>query len=185
MDMSEKGNQKDPKHEPAAPAENIKAVDYLRAIKASLKAGKQKDAFALLQQASLHFPDSPLILSYYGCLQAVVDKKYRSGVETCNRALSLLQEQASFEEDTLYPVLYLNLGRALVAAKKKQDAVDAFKTGLTYDRSHYELLKEVKALGQRKQPPVPFLDRANPINKYIGMILHKGKKAPVKGRTKS
>jgi hypothetical protein len=30
----------------------------------------------------------------------------------------------------------------------------------------------------RKKPPVPFLDRSNPINKYIGMILHVKEKEP-------
>jgi hypothetical protein len=34
----------------------------------------------------------------------------------------------------------------------------------------------------RKKPPVPFLDRSNPINKYIGMILQKAKNEPEKRR---
>jgi len=161
---------------PSEPTRELKPVDYLRAVKVHLRNGKQKDAFTLLQQASVQFPDDPLILSYYGCMQALVDKKYRSGVETCKKAIALLKKSDSFGEDVLYPVFFLNLGRAYVAAGKKQDAIDAFNKGLKFDSSNSDLLKELRGLGKRKQPPVPFLDRSNPINKYIGVLLQKGKK---------
>jgi tetratricopeptide (TPR) repeat protein len=150
---------------------DVKPADFLRAVKANLRNGKQKEAFVLLQQAAVRFPDEPLILSYYGCFQALVDKKYRSGVETCKQALVLLKQKESFEEELLYPVFFLNLGRAYLSAGKKPDAIESFRKGLKYDNSNGELLKELRGLGIRKAPPVPFLDRSNPINKYIGMIL--------------
>ncbi len=156
----------------AKAAKDIKPVDYLRAVKAHLRSGKQKDAFRLLQQGAVRFPNDPLILSYYGCLQAIVDKKYRSGVDTCRKAITLLKKAETFGEELLYPVFYLNLGRAYVAASKKKDAIEAFNKGLEYDNTNRDLLQELRALGMRKKPLVPFLDRSNPINKYIGMILH-------------
>jgi len=172
--------------EPAPPdhGEEIKPSDYLRAVKAHLRGGEQKDAFSLLLRASVQFPDEPLILSYYGCLQAIVDKKYRSGVEVCKRAIALFKEKKFSGEEVLYPVLYLNLGRAYLAAGKKKDAIEAFHKGLQYDKSNSDLRKELRGLGMRKKPPVPFLDRANPINKYIGLILQKAKKEPEKHRGK-
>jgi hypothetical protein len=84
----------------------------------------------------------------------------------------------------LYPVFYLNLGRAYLAAGKKKDAIDAFRKGLQYDNGNSDLRKELRGLGMRKKPPVPFLDRSNPINKYIGMILQKAKNEPEKRRGK-
>jgi tetratricopeptide (TPR) repeat protein len=166
---------------------DIKPGDYLRAVRSHLRSGKQKEAYGLLLQASVQYPEDPLILSYFGCLQAIVDRKFRSGVETCKRAIVLLKKQQTFSEEILYPVFYLNLGRAYVAAGKRQDAIDTFKKGLRYDNSNSDLKKELQGLGVRKQPPVPFLDRSNPINKYIGLILHKsqkpaGGKAGAKGR---
>ncbi len=169
---------------PPVPTEKIRPADYLRAVKASLRSGKQKEAFGLLLQATAQFPDEPLILSYYGCLQALVDKKYRSGVETCKRAIALFGEKESFSVEVLYPVFYLNLGRAYLAAGKKKDAIDAFHKGLQYDNGNSDLRKELRGLGIRKKPPVPFLERANPINKYIGMILQKAKNGSGKGRVK-
>jgi tetratricopeptide (TPR) repeat protein len=147
--------------------------DFLRAVKAALRDSNPKEAFRILQQASLHYPDDPMVLSYYGCLQAVVDKKFRSGVENCKKAIALMKLKKSFEEDVLFPVFYLNLGRAYVAAGKKRDAIDAYLKGLEYDNGHYELRKELRSLGERGKPPVPFLDRSNPINKYVGLIVRK------------
>jgi tetratricopeptide (TPR) repeat protein len=154
--------------------------DYLRQVKAHLRKGSQKEAFSLLQQASLEYPDDPFILSYYGCLQALVGRKYRTGVEKCKQAISMIQKESSFGEDLLYPVFYLNLGRAYVAAGKKKDALEAFERGLKYDNNNRDILMEVRGLGSRKKAVVPFLDRSNPINKYVGLILRKANKAPDK-----
>jgi tetratricopeptide (TPR) repeat protein len=162
--------------------EVVKPGDYLRAVKASLQKGNQKAAFNLLQDAALQYPDDPFILSYYGCLQSLVDRKYRAGVEKCKQALSMIKRESSFGEDMLYPVFYLNLGRAYVAAGKKKDALDAFGKGLKYDNSNRDILMELRGLGSRKQAPVPFLDRSNPINKYIGLILRKANEASDKKR---
>lgn len=155
---------------------DVKPGEYVRAAKTHLRNNKEKAAFSVLQQAIVHYPDDPFILSYYGCLQAIVDKRHRSGVENCRKALALLKNARLSSEEMLYPVFYLNLGRAYTAAGKKKDAVDAFEKGLKYDSRNSELLKEVRALGVRKKPPLSFLDRSNPINKYIGMILNKSRK---------
>jgi len=168
---------------PVGKNEEHKPSDFLRAVRIHLRKGKQKEAYSLLLQASVRYPEDPLLLSYYGCLQALVDRKYRSGVETCKRAILLLKKQGAFSEEMLYPVFYLNLGRAYIAAGKKKDAIDALTKGLKYDSGNSDLKKELQGLGVRKQPTVPFLDRSNPINKYIGMILKAEKKAAPGGKS--
>ena len=165
---------------PSASAEELTPRDFLRQVKIHLSKGRQKEAFGLLQKANVHFPDDPFILSYFGCLQALVDKRYRTGIETCKKALALIKKSETFGEEMLYPVFYLNLGRAYVAAGKKKDALETFSKGLKYDNTNRDLQKEVRALGNRKAAPVPFLDRSNPINKYIGMILRTSSKAAAK-----
>jgi predicted Zn-dependent protease len=155
---------------------DIKPADYLRAVKTHLRNNKQKEAFVLLQQASIRYPDDPFILSYFGCFQSVVDKKHRSGVENCKKAITLLKKGESIDEELLLPVFYLNLGRAYVAGGKKKDAIEAFHLGLKYDNGNKELWKDLRGLGERKKPPVPFLDRSNLINVYLGKMLKKGQK---------
>ena len=163
---------------PASP----KPSDYLRTVKAHLKKGNQKEAFFLLQQAALQYPEDPFILSYYGCLLAIVERKYRAGVDFCKQALALLEQQSSFGEEMLYPIFYLNLGRAYVAAGKKREAFAELNRGLKFDHSNGEILQEIRTLGWRKSALVPFLDRSNPINKYIGLILHETKKVSSRSR---
>ena len=151
-------------------------VGYLRAVRSYISNDQAKPAYALVQLAAVQYPDDPLILSYYGWLQALVDKKYRTGVEACTRALVLLKQKTAIGADALYPEFYLNLGRACVAAGKKKDAIVAFKKGLRYDSSNGILQEELWGLGVRKSPPVPFLGRSHPINKYIGKITRKKSK---------
>ena len=157
-------------------AKVMTAANYLRLAKANLRSGKQKDAFMLLQQAAIRFPDNPVIISYFGCLQTLVDKKYRSGIETCKQAITLLRNSEEEEKEDLYALMYLNLGRAYLAAGKKQDAINAFTRGLKHDSRNGDLHQELHRMGRRKQPPISFLERSNPINKFIGMILHTTKK---------
>lgn len=168
--MNEEGET--PEGEEARP----KPGEYIRTVKTFLRNGKQRDAFRVLQQAVVFFPDDAYILSYYGLLQALVDRKYRVGVETCKKALTLLKGASVSGEDVIFPMLYLNLGRAFLAAGKKKDAIESFQRGLKYDSRNSDLLKELRALGTRKKPPLSFLDRSNPINIYIGKIMHSLKK---------
>ena len=165
---------------PPVPVEEVTLRDYLRQVKLHISRGRQKDAFALLRQAKVHFPDDPFILSYFGCLQAQVDKRYRAGIEASIKALAAVKEDSSFEEGKIFSLFYLNLGKAYVAAGKKKDALETFKRGLKYDTMNRDLLSEVRALGKREAAPVPFLDRSNPINKYVGKILRKPSKTEEK-----
>jgi tetratricopeptide (TPR) repeat protein len=176
MDNNSMGPGNEGASAPPDSSGEIKPGEYLRAAKAHLRSGKQKAAYAVIVEAMMHYPNEPLILSYYGLLQGLVDRKHRSAVETCKKAVGLCNAKDAYSRDVLYPVLLLNLGKAYLAAGKKKDAIDAFKRGLSYDRSHPDIRRELKVLGERKKPPVSFLGRENPINKLIGMLLHKGEK---------
>ena len=168
--------------EPPDNAGEIKPGAYMRPVIAHLRKGEQKEAYVLLQHIFLEHPDDPFVLSYYGWLQALVDKKYRAGVDKCRQAISTIQKLTAFNEDMLYPLFYLNLGKAYVAARRKRDAFDAFEKGLEFDKSNRGILMEIRALGSRKKATVPFLDRSNPINKYLGKMVNKKNKATDKKR---
>lgn len=157
-------------------SEKMKASDYFRLAKAHLRESKQKEALVLLQSAVLHYPDEPTLMSYYGRLLAIVERKYRIGIETCQTAIAKLQIRGNQEEKTVYSVFYYNLGLAYLAAGKRKESIDAFYKGLSYDPGNYDIMKDLKSLGvRRKKPPIPFLDRSNPLNKYIGIFLHNRK----------
>jgi tetratricopeptide (TPR) repeat protein len=157
--------------------EEVKAPsDYLDDIKNLLAKKNYKGAIAVLVEGLEKYPEEPFLLSYYGCLEAVVNKNYKKGIDTCKESLKALKKKLPFGQEFYLPVLYLNLGRAYLAADNKEKAVDAYKKGLKMDPDNRDLLWEMKKLGARKAPPISFLKRSNPINKYIGMVLHKMRK---------
>jgi len=167
-----------------APAEQLEparrrvksAKGYMEDVKILFARKNYRGAIALLDEA-LHFhPKDAFLQSYRGCLDAVVDKNYKSGIKMCKSALDALKKDLPFGQEFYLPTLYLNLGRAHLAAAEKSKAVKAFSEGLKLDPGNKDLTWEVRKLGERKSPPIAFLSRSNPINKYIGMALHKMKK---------
>lgn len=147
------------------------AGEYIKAVRAHIRAGQRKQAYAIIVQALLNYPDHPIVLSYYGWLQADLDKKYQSALTSCRKAFTAFKTSDRDTARIIFPVLYLNLGKVYLAAGRKKEAVVNFNKGLSHDRGHIDLKKEMKLLGTRKEPVVPFLSRSNPINKYMGKLL--------------
>ncbi len=145
--------------------------EYVKAARAHIRNGQRKQAYSILLQAMAVYPDHAVILSYCGWLQAVVDKKYKNGIAVCRKAFVAFKSSDPHTGGIIYPILYLNLGRAFLAAGKKKEAVENFNKGLRHDRGHVELKKEMQLLGTRKQPLVPFLSRSNLLNKYVGLLF--------------
>jgi tetratricopeptide (TPR) repeat protein len=161
----------------SAHSKKMKPVEYFLQVKAYLRKGKLREAFELLEAAVMHFPNEPTLLSYYGCLLAIVERKYRKGIETCQKAIEKLEVKANCDEDMAYPLFYYNLGKAYSAAGKRKESLDAFNKGLSYDPGNDDIQKELRSMGVRKRkPPIPFLDRSHPLNKYIGIALYRRKK---------
>jgi tetratricopeptide (TPR) repeat protein len=150
--------------------------EYLEEVKELLKGKNKRSAMRLLNEAMEQYPDDPYILSYYGCLDAIANKNYRNGIEACLLAIEIMKKKVPLGEKFFFPVFYLNLGRAYLAAGKRKEAMDAFNNGLAVDAQNKDILWEIRKLGIRQQPPVPFLQRSNPINRYIGIMLHAMKK---------
>ena len=146
---------------------------YLDDVKGLLQAYNHKGAFKMLRTALDEHPFDPFLLSYYGCLDAIVNKNYDQGIDVCKDAIDILKEDVPFGKEAFYPLFYLNLGRAYLAGGDKGNAAEAFKKGLEADPQDSDLLWEVSKIGMRRKPVVPILKRSNPINKYIGRLLHK------------
>jgi tetratricopeptide (TPR) repeat protein len=155
-------------------AEKLKLKpEFFKEVQMLLKRGKGKSAMEALRQALERFPSDPFLLSYYGCLLAVVEKRPKEGIEVCRDAIARLENSMPFGIEFFYPVFYLNLGRAYLKDGDRKQAVEIFTAGLKADPENHDLLWEMKKLGSRKRPAVPFLKRSNPINKYIGLMLSK------------
>jgi len=157
-------------------AQNKTYGDYIKEAEDLFRRNNQNEALKLLTEALEHYPNNPFIWSYQGCLDAIVNKNYSKGVNTCRHAFKILKEQMPFGEEFFFPILYLNMGKAYLAANKRKEAYASFKKGLEIDMGNRNLLNELKKLGIRRQPSFPFLKRSHPLNKYIGKLSHKLKK---------
>jgi len=149
--------------------------DYFEEVQQLLRRGNAKSALNTINHALEKFPDDPFLLSYYGCLFALVEDNPKQGIKICEDAIRKLNSSMPFGTEFFYPVFYLNLGRAYLKGGRKKEAVAAFDEGLKNDPDNHDLLWELKKLGARKSAAIPFLKRSNPINKYIGMLLHKAR----------
>lgn len=145
--------------------------EYFDEIQQLLRRGNGQSALDLLRDSIEKFPADPFLLSYYGCLIAIVENKHKEGIRICREALKILNNTMAFGSEFFYPVFYLNLGRAYLSDNKKKDALSAFNEGLKHDAEHHEILWELRKLGIRTKSLIPFLKRSNPINKYIGLLL--------------
>ena len=104
---------------------------------------------------------SPLISSYIAYCRAQTEGVYREAVDICMEAR---------KADPKNSDIYLNLGRIHLLAGNRKQALQVFRLGLRQERNG-RIIGELNALGNRKSPPLPFLQRSNPINKYIGMLM--------------
>ncbi|TAL26016.1 MAG: tetratricopeptide repeat protein [Nitrospirae bacterium] len=106
---------------------------------------------------------TPGIKSYLALCIAIERGKITEALALCNDALA-------HEPDN--PVHYLNLGRIYMKADKKADALETLRKGLSFGENA-EIHQFLESLGMRKRPVVPFLSRNNPLNKYLGIFLHR------------
>lgn len=151
--------------------EENRKIEYFDAIKKLLAIRNKKQALKILNDALEEFPEDPFIMSYYGWLKAVVEKKYDEGIKICQMALEKLDPVVRHGKESLYATFYLNLGRAYLAGGQREPAIEAFNDGLKIDKSNHDLLWEFKKLGTRRKPVITFLSRSNPINKYLGIMF--------------
>ena len=116
---------------------------------------------------------NPRYLSYYGLIVALTEKDIPRAISLCRAAIKHTPYEAE---------LYVNLSRVYREVGQRLKALDALREGLGYEGDSPLLLMELKRMGTRRKPPLSFLARENPINKTIGKLTYKFRKAPFLSR---
>ncbi|GFE56555.1 lipopolysaccharide assembly protein LapB [Geobacter sp. AOG1] len=101
---------------------------------------------------------------YISCLAFCVAREqgeFKRAVSLCKNAIKEEPKNAQH---------FLWLGRIHLLAGQKKDAIRIFRMGLRHQRSA-DIQKELDRLGVRRDPPVPFLRRENPVNRVLGKAL--------------
>lgn len=143
--------------------ELTKHEDYLRALTIFLDVYGGED------------PPSPMLssktasgLSYFGLCLALVEKKIKPSIDLCRRAIELQFYNVNH---------YANLARVYAAAGNRKKALETLEQGSKTHPDDDSLLAVRRELGIRARPPVPFLERSNPINVTLGQARHAKKVA--------
>jgi tetratricopeptide (TPR) repeat protein len=103
------------------------------------------------------------IRSYLGYCIAVQRGQIGEALRLCTSAV---------REEPENPEHYLNIARVYLAAKRREEAIAALRTGLSLeDNADIKILLD--DLGIRKKRVLPFLPRHHFLNKYLGLILHR------------
>lgn len=115
-------------------------------------------------------PPSPMLssktatgLSYFGLCLALVQKKIKPAIDLCKRAIELQFYNVDH---------YANLAGVYTAAGHRKKAVETIEQALKVHPDDETLLEVRRQLGIRARPPMPFLDRSNPINVSLGQARH-------------
>lgn len=103
----------------------------------------------------------PRYLSHYGVCLGLLGKRRHDAVRFCREAVA----REGYNPDLLW-----NLGRALLAAERRAEAHAAFIKGLRLQRDHRGIIQDLKRMGIRRRPPLPFLSRDNPLNMILGRL---------------
>jgi hypothetical protein len=143
--------------------------DYLKALTQFM------DIYGTEDAPPIQSPRDAMGLSYFGLVLALVQKNFKPAVDLCKRAIDL----EFYNGDH-----YANLARVYVAGNQRKKAVETAEAGLKVAPENESLLEVRKELGIRSRPPVPFLDRSNPVNVSLGQVRHAKKVAEEEPRSK-
>lgn len=107
--------------------------------------------------------ESPDLASDLGFCLAKSGGDLQSALQLAERAL---------ESEPQNPRFLLNLGRVQIGAGAKEKGLTTLRKGMQFGGGE-ELAAELAKCGTRKPPPIPSLPRSHPLNRYLGLMLHR------------
>jgi tetratricopeptide (TPR) repeat protein len=114
-------------------------------------------------EAANRLEHSSIVASYLAYCLAVNRTAFDEAITLGREALA---------EEPNNPVFCLNLGRVYLLAGQKDEAIKTLRQGLVFCRDE-QIIAELNAMGTRKRSVVPWLHRNHPLNKYLGLLLHR------------
>ncbi len=107
--------------------------------------------------------DRPIFSSHMAYCIAKERGQFRLAVALCEKAIA--REPGN-------SVHYLNLGKIYLFAGRQEEAVRTFREGLAGEKNQ-QIIDELDRLETRKCPVISFLNRDNPVNRILGLVLKK------------
>jgi len=108
--------------------------------------------------------NNPYYMSYLGVVLARSEQKWGEAERLCDQAVRMKRNQAQ---------LYLNLAEVYATAGRRDDAVEALRSGLKFARRDVRLTIAMNKLTHRRSPVFSFLARKHPLNRQLGLLRHR------------
>jgi hypothetical protein len=121
-------------------------------------------AHAAFERAYRRDSRDPVHMSWYGVTLVLVERNSNLGVVLVDEALRTAGPD---------PALLLNSARVHLALNQRERAARAVTRGLELFPDDPRLAAARLALGTRRAPVLPFLARANPLNRVLGRLRHR------------
>lgn len=152
------------------------ADDFLAEAKVFIRKNMLSKAFHTLEIACEMYPDDPFILTYYASVAGGAGGDVDAGIEAGKRAIELLKERFPQGKSPHFVTFFRNLAAAYMHREDRFNAFQAIQEGIRFTGNARVLMDDMRKLGIRRRPPLPFLQRSNPINKYLGLMLYSNRK---------
>jgi Tfp pilus assembly protein PilF len=133
-----------------------------------LSRGQARDALAYFGGAieiETHSQPNQLqsrYLSYYGLCLGLTGGDLHEAIQRCRQAV----KSEGYRSDVCW-----NLGRVLFIAGRRRQAYNALQRGLQAQPGHPGILRDLRRMGIRRRPVIPFLNRGSKVNIFLGRIL--------------
>lgn len=133
----------------------------------ALADGRYEEALAFFESAMrLGGPRVPTgrrmrYLSFYGLASALANRPSREAIKAC---------EVAARREFLSAELQLNLGKVYLLAGKRTRALAAFEHGLRIAPRNKALRAEIASVDRRGAPPIPWIARNHPLNKFLGRM---------------
>lgn len=126
-----------------------------------LKQGHAVDAIFVFEEIIENTGRNSSAYSLLGLAMAKAKVDMKKAEKYCIEAIKMQPSKADY---------YSNLAELYLIARKRNKAVMVLERGVKICKSKKALLDKWRMLGMRKSPPLPFLSRSNPVNKYLGLL---------------
>ena len=100
-------------------------------------------------------------LSYYGLCLSLTGGSKHEALRCCRMAAKL---------EGYRPEICLNLGKVLLSANKRREAFQSLQWGLRMQPDHQGIKHEMRRMGVRRRPVLPFLSRSSKLNVMLGKL---------------
>lgn len=131
---------------------------------ARYREGDAAAAHALFERAHRRAPFEARFMSWYGLTLVLVERNSNLGILYCDQALRVAGPE---------PELLLNQARSHLALGQRDRAVRSIVRGLAAAPLDPSLHAAQASMGWRRRPVLPFLGRANVLNRWLGRLRHR------------